>query len=118
MMKAVGIRRVHYSVSPTELVCENVKDMISIQASSVSKHVEKLNGNCMVDENPDTFYESLLKKNFPPTVKRYNLDSFIRHNLINVLPTYKVTIKGKDGNQIVWILDSNEQVVIKASVIP
>jgi hypothetical protein len=120
MMKAVGIRRVHYSVSPTELVCENVKDMISIQASTVSKHVEKINGTCDVvdDENPHKFYEYLLKKNFPTSIKRYNLDSFIQYNLSNDLPTYKVKIVGKNDKQVVWILNTNEQVVIKASVIP
>ncbi len=119
-MKAVGIRRVHYSVSPTELVCENVKDMISIQASTVSKHVEKINGTCDVvdDENPHKFYEYLLKKNFPTSIKRYNLDSFIQYNLSNDLPTYKVKIVGKNDKQVVWILNTNEQVVIKASVIP
>ncbi len=118
-MKAVGIRKVYYSVSPTELVCENVKDMISIQASTVTKHVEKINGNCMDidDENPNKFYEYLLKKNFPPAIKRYNLDSFIRHNLTNDLPTYKVKIEGKNGKQVVLILNTNEQVVIKAHVI-
>ncbi len=117
-MKAVGIRRVYYSVSPTEMVCENVKDMISIQASTVSKHVEKVNGRCtdIDDDNPDKFYEYLLKKNFPPVIKRYNLDSFIQHNLRNDLPNYKVKIEGGKEKQIVCILNSSGQIVIKAFV--
>ena len=110
MMKSVGIRRVYYSISPLELVCENVKDMISIQASHVTKYIEKLNNN---NDNNEKFYENLLKKNFPNIVKRHNLNSFIQHNLNNVLPTYKVEIT----KQMVLIMNSNGLVIIKASVI-
>lgn len=114
-MKAVGIRKVHYSVSATEMVCESVKDMISIQSSSVTKHIEKLNGNCRVDDI-NKYYEQLLLKYFPPTIRKYNLDSFIRYNLSNVLPTYKVKMDG--SKQLVWILDSTDKPVIQAHLLP
>ena len=42
MMKAVGIRKVYYSISPNEIICEKVKDMISIQASMVDKNVDNI----------------------------------------------------------------------------
>lgn len=117
MMKAVGIRKVHYSVSPTEMVCESVKDMISIQSSSVTKHIAKLNGLCSDDvDSSDKYYEHLLRKYFPPTIRRYNLDSFVRYNLSNVLPTYKVKMDG--SKHIVWILDSADNAVIQAALIP
>ena len=115
MMKAVGIRKVHYSVSATEMVCENVKDMISIQTSSVAKHIERLNGNCLVDSS-DKYYEDLLRKYFPPAIRRYNLDSFVRYNLSNVLPTYKVKLDG--SKHLVWILDSTDNPVIQAQIWP
>jgi hypothetical protein len=116
MMKAVGIRKVYYSVSSTELVCENVKDMVSIQSSSVTKHIEKLKGNKVVDD-PEKYYEQLLKKNFPESIKTYNLENFITHNLKNVLPNYKIKIDSSEGNKYVWIINSNNTPIIKASIL-
>ncbi len=114
-MKAVGIRRVYYSINPDEVICENVKDMVSIQASSVTRHIEKLNGNQFVDDS-DKFYENLLTKMFPSTIRKYNLEKFIAHNLMNVLPTYQVKIDNR--SHIVWILDSNLKPIIKSELIP
>ena len=37
MMKAVGIRKVYYSISDTELICENVNNMISIHISATTR---------------------------------------------------------------------------------
>lgn len=115
MMKAVGIRRVYYSISPDEVICENVKDMVSIQASSVARRIEKLNGNQLVN-NSDKYYEYLLSKLFPPSIRMYNLEKFINHNLSDILPTYEVKID--NHSRIVWILDANKKPVIKSSLIP
>ena len=115
MMKAVGIRRVYYSISPDEFICENVKDMVSIQSSSVTRHIEKLNGNMLVDD-ADKYYQDLLSKFFPSSIRRYNLEKFIAHNLTNVLPTYEVKIDVR--SQLVWILDANKKIVIKSNLIP
>ena len=112
-MRAVGIRRVYYSISPDEVICENVKDMVSIQSSSVTRHIEKLNGNQLVD---DKYYQDLLSKFFPPSIKRYNLEKFITHNFTNVLPTYEVKID--ERARLVWILDANKKTIIKSSLIP
>jgi hypothetical protein len=98
MMKAVGIRRVYYSVSPNEIVGENVNNMVSIQASSVTRFRENMN-------------EKLLINLFPSIIKRYNLYKFITHNLSIVLPTYKVKID--ERSNIVWILDTNKKPIIK-----
>ena len=97
MMKAVGIRKVYYSISPNEIICEKVKDMISIQASMVDKNVDNIkssyNNNFKSSEyDNNKYYEKLLIKNFPKTIRQSNLDNFIIHNLVNVLPTYKVII--------------------------
>ncbi len=97
MMKAVGIRKVYYSISSNNIICEKVKDMISIQASLVDKQVDDIKSNYnnnfkspVYDTNK--YYEKLLIKNFPKTIRQSNLDNFIIHNLVNVLPTYKVII--------------------------
>ena len=111
MMKAVGIRKVYYSISSNEIICEKVKDMISIQASLVDKHVDAIkssyNNNFkspVYDTNK--YYEKLLIKNFPKTIRQNNLDNFIIYNLVNVLPTYKVIIYNTLKKQ--KILDKNE----------
>jgi len=60
MMKTIGIRKVYYSISNTEIICENVKDMISIQCSAVSRYIEKC--NFKTDYTLDQYYENLLIK--------------------------------------------------------
>jgi hypothetical protein len=115
MMKAVGIRRVYYSINSDEVVCENVKDMVSIQASSVTRYIDKLNGNKLADD-VDKYYQDLLTKFFPSTIRKYNLDKFIVHNMSNYLPLYEVKIDQR--SQIVWILDSNKKPIIKSKLIP
>lgn len=117
MMKAVGIRKVYYSVSPDEIVCENVKDMISIQASSVTKHIAKLSGN-YTDNEPNKYYENLLLKYFPKNVRKHNLESFITHNFSNVLPTYRAELNKKYDSTLVIIYDSGNRVIVSANVVP
>lgn len=114
-MKAVGIRKVHYSVSPTELVSENVKDMVSIDASSVTKFLDKIKGNYIFNSS-DEYYEKLLTENFPSSIRQFNLDSFIQYNLLNVLPLHKVVIDST--KHIVWILDTLDNALIQAELLP
>jgi hypothetical protein len=143
MMKAVGIRKVYYSISSDNIICEKVKDMISIQASLVDKQVDDIkssyNNNFkspIYDTNK--YYEKLLIKNFPKTIRQSNLDNFIIHNLVNVLPAYKVIIyntvlssyaKYNDNSlrkQIlsnkyecpyVIIFDNNNNIIVTANII-
>ncbi len=117
MMKAVGIRKVYYSISPDEIICENVKDMISIQASSVAKHIATINGN-FTNEEPSKYYESLLLKYFPKTIRQHNLKSFITYNFNNVLPTYKAVFDNKNNFTIVIIYNSKNQIITSAHVLP
>jgi len=112
MMNMVGIRKVYYSVSPTKIICESVKDMVSIEISSVYKYIEKLNGNIYVDE-PIKYYEHLLKKLFPSIIKKYNLEQFINYNLVNVLPNHKIIIQ----TNTVLILNTDNEIIIKSKII-
>jgi uncharacterized CHY-type Zn-finger protein len=143
MMKAVGIRKVYYSISSDNIICEKVKDMISIQASLVDKQVDDIkssyNNNFkspVYDTNK--YYEKLLIKNFPKTIRQSNLDNFIIHNLVNVLPAYKVIIyntllssyaKHNDNSlrkqnlsnkyecPYVIIFDNNNNIIVTANII-
>lgn len=116
MMKIVGIKKVYYSISNEQIICEKVKDMISIHTSSVSRHLERLNGNYLAYDNKK-YYDHLMKTLFPSSIKKYNLETFIKYNLINVLPSYITKIETKKNITIVIILNNNNEIVTKAFVI-
>lgn len=115
MMKSVGIRRVYYSVSSDQVVCENVKDMISIQSSSVDKYLDQLNSSKYNDSN--SYYENLLIKYFPRSIRRYNLDNFILYNLSHLLPKHKVVIQTNNSITYVWIINIHNKEILKATVV-
>lgn len=113
MMRAVGIRKVYYSGIDGDLVVENVKDMISIEASKVTYNIENMNASQKA--TPNEYYESKLKKLFPSSVKHYNLEHFIKHNLNNVLPNCQVNFSKKDGLTTVIIM-KNDRVIVSSQV--
>ena len=115
MMKSVGIRKVYYSVNSELVVCENVKDMISIQSSSVDKYLDQINNSYYKDNN--SYFECLLKKNFPTIIRKHNLDNFIQYNLSKLLPKHKVNIQTNNSTTYVWITDINDNEIIKATVV-
>ena len=80
-LKEVGIRKVYYIVDDN-IICENVKDMISIQSSSAVKHTDKLlNINNFSSIND--YYINLLKKQIPNYIKYNNLFNTF-NNFINI----------------------------------
>ena len=124
MLKSLNFRYVYYSVSPTEIIRERVRDMISIEASSVTKYLDTLHN--AIYNNKDTYYRDLLVNYFPEYVTLYNLNCFITYNLQNLLPTYKVKIINnmtvRTGSTIakvetVVILDEENITVVKAIII-
>ena len=117
MMKSVGIRKIYYSVSKTEIICEAVKNMISIQASAVTKQIERLNGNMLVDDK-NIYYSSLIKKFLPPIIRQHNFDSFIKYNLNHVLPKYTICIESQKGIKYGAILDENLKTIISTIIRP
>ena len=92
MMKKLNVSKVYYSTSDGTIVCEKVKDMLSIQASYLTKHMYNLNNKNKLLE-PYDYFEKLLIENLPNKIKKYNLECFIIHNLTNVLPYNKYEIK-------------------------
>ena len=116
-MKAVGIRKVYYSISVDELVCENVKNMISIHVSSPVNDIKR-NIKSDAPINKTMYYELLLKKYFPAIVRQHNLDSFLRYNLSNVLPTFIIKTIIIESCQYVYIKNELNRFIMKAQVIP
>ena len=103
MMKSTGIRRVHYSNELGEIVTESVKDMISIQTSSISR---------MIDNNiriPVAEYSESLLKNIPNIMKKKNFEHFVKYNMSNVLPKHSIMIQ----NSNVSIFNPNNTIVVK-----
>jgi hypothetical protein len=92
MMKAVGIRKVYYSISDNELICEKVNNMISIHISATTRT------RTLQTNNRDEYYEKLLIKYFPCEIKKTNLEHFIKYNLLNVLPNCNFVIKKSSIN--------------------
>ena len=124
MLKSLNFRYVYYSISSTEIIRERVRDMISIEASSVTKYLDTLHN--AIYNNKDTYYRDLLVNYFPEYVTLYNLNCFITYNLQNLLPTYKVKIMNnmtvRTGSTIakvetVVILDEENITVVKAIII-
>ncbi len=112
-MKDIGIKKVFYSTdNDEEIVSENVNNMISIQASSVTRLIESRKTSYI---NRETYYETLLKKQFPDKVKEKNLYFFVNHNFKNIFPTYNVHINTKKNSVI--ILNSKNDVVLQSKLI-
>jgi tRNA(Arg) A34 adenosine deaminase TadA len=113
MMQIVGIRKVYYIVNDT-IVCENVKDMISIQSSSTIKHTDRLlninNFNSIND-----YYITLLKKKIPNTIKYNNLKKFINYNL-NILENFTLDIVTSNNNNIL-IIKLNDIIILESNII-
>ena len=115
MMKAVGIKRVHYSDDSGDIITETVKDMISIQASIVTKLIHNLKLDTKVDNN--TYFQNLLKKLFPFEIKKENFEKFIKYNLSCVLPEHTYIFKNTNGTTFVSIIDKDENEIVTSKLI-
>ena len=112
MMKDIGIKKVYYSTGISdEFICENIRNMVSIQASSSTRYIEKLSNNT-ITYNKDEYYNNLLKTLFPKIINIKNLEYFIEYNLKNILPHYKIIIKLNN----VKILDSQNKLLISSLI--
>ena len=111
-MKIVGIKRVYYSIKPDIIVCERVRDMISIQASNVTKMIQRKYNHASYDDNQ--FFKNRLKKIVPYEIKINNLNFFLEYNYNIVLSTYSYKIINK--NKIIF-LDDNKIPFCEACII-
>jgi deoxycytidylate deaminase len=108
MMKDLGIKKIYYtSGNNNELICENVKDMISIQISYITLYHK----NNKIDKK--LYFENLIKKSFPKYVKEKNLLYFINYNFINIFPTYKINY---NKNKVTF-LDLNNILIVEIFII-
>jgi len=115
MMKVVGIRRVYYSSDLNQVICENVKNMVSIQASTIDKYIEQ--EHCTNYQDSESYYEGLLITYFPSIIRKYNLDIFIQYNLSKLLPNHTAVIHTNKHNTFILITNNKNKNIIKAIVI-
>jgi len=88
-MKDIGINKIYYSTGKNnEIICESIKNMVSIQSASIHRYLESFN-NEKYDMN---YFECLFIKIFPKTIKETNLFYFLEYNFKNVLPQHSYII--------------------------
>jgi hypothetical protein len=110
MMKDIGIHKIYYTTGIlNEIICERVKDMISIQSSSVTKRIDTKNTKF----NKEEYYYDLLKKFIPNKIKYNNLKYFIDYNFKNIFPNYKIII----NENYIYIYNENNNVILQAIII-
>jgi len=107
MMKACNIKKVYYSISDDELICEKVSNMVSIHVSATTRQY-----NMGKNINIKHYYEKILKTYFPQSIRKENLELFIKHNLLHVLPKCNIIIK----NMMVSIYNDDNQCILCAQI--
>lgn len=114
MLQDIGIKKVYYTNgNNNELICEYVKNMVSIESSSSTIHYDTIKQNL----NKDLYFEQLLKKYIPSQIKYKNLLYFIEYNYKDVCPNCKYTIiKSKLVHQIIFYNKQN-QIIIYSNII-
>lgn len=85
MMKAVKIHRVFYSINGN-IECERITEMISINASSVTRFLEAQAYNAPIEK--EQYYKALFIKYLPKEIAFTNFNKFIKYNFTEVLPNY------------------------------
>lgn len=115
MMKDLNVNKVYYSTGiGDEVICESVKNMISIQTSSVTKYLLALSNVIIKNSN---YFENLLIKKFPPKIKRENLLYFIEYNFKNILPECSYIIKNENYNQIIIFYNKENKYLLQSIII-
>jgi hypothetical protein len=115
MMKDLNIKKVHYSSGRgNEIISENVKNMISIELSSIGRKLHFTKSNIQ-DRNEQ--YEFLLKDNFPKVINNKNLQYFINYNFKNIFPNYIIKYKIINNVTFIYIYNTNDQLIISSQVL-
>lgn len=113
VMKLVGIKKVYYSTPTNSIICENVNNMISIQISTGTRHIDIYLYNEFKKVDIKKYYEFLLKKQLSTDINKYNFMIFFEYNMKILLPSYTFTI----STGILEIYDSQGNQLIKTKII-
>jgi hypothetical protein len=110
MMRAVGIRRVYYSID-NDIVYENVTQMVSINASSVLRFLERQMYNAPTSDRE--YFVNLLLRKMPKSLRTKNIICFISYNFLDVLPEFSYTISKNNFR----IFDERQKMICHVDII-
>jgi tRNA(Arg) A34 adenosine deaminase TadA len=105
LMKAVGIKKCHYSTDDNTIIVERINNMISIHVSYVTlkymeeKYPKQWNGK-------KDYFIKMLIKHTPDELPKLNWMMYMNHNLKNILPSLNYSI----NKNIVSIIDNNNTI--------
>ncbi len=123
MMKNVGIRRVYYSNDTGEIVSETVRDMFSLHTSNVMMKYDlnsrKTSNKDFVNDktiNVIKYYDSVLKKKLPDTLKKENFEHWFNYDLKNMVLSYTI-VKCKECGCYYDVINPHNQVVKRFMVV-
>lgn len=114
MMKNLGIRRTYYSSGfNNEIKCELVRDMISIQDSSSSKHFCRTQYNYPRDDIG--YYKLIMNMHLPSIIKKESLENFINYYLKEWKDTLSFDLNyefEKDGENVYFKMFTSNRFVL------
>ena len=115
MMRAVGIRKVYYADNNENIICENVKDMVSINTSSVMKMIHRIKFETKISDMDIS--EKLLKSLFPDVIKKINFYYFMEYDFQFALPKHRYIVETSDNENYIIIYNSYNKEIIKSKLI-
>lgn len=116
MMKNIGINKVFYTID-NNIVSESVKNMISMQVSSVTRYLDlSRNGKSLNFINSCNYFENIIKTHFPKYIKEINLMYFLEYNFKNILPEYNFIIKNTKTNKIIVFYNKNKNILLESFI--
>jgi hypothetical protein len=118
MMKEVGLRKIYYTTGlGNEIVSESIKNMLSIQASHVTKLYDLIKYNITDTGKFNSQYiDILIVKYIPDIVKYENLMYFIKYNFNIYCKTHSYKFTTKKDCLFINIYNKQD-ILIKKSII-
>jgi deoxycytidylate deaminase len=119
MMKSIKIRRVYYSNNLGEIICENIKDMVSLHSSRVMINFDiksKTNTFNISDYeikkiNENIYWEQLMKNKIPDIMKEENFKYFIDYDFKSLESKYKIIINKTSYDKTAQILNQSNKII-------
>ena len=116
MMKAVGIRRVYYSDDYGKIVCENVKDMVSIHTSSVMMKYDNFYKKNLNEQEKKDYWDQIIKNKIPSVVKENSFNNFMNYDFNIIKSNYKLIVIKIDHIKKVEIINM-KNITVKTIVL-
>ena len=113
LMKTVGIKKIYYSISPDKIICEKVRDMVSIHVSRPTKLLDKLYN--IVPQDDLEYYKYIIRNFIPNKIKKINLEFLLKYN-IQIIKKFKFEIV-KINKKMYFIIKDNDNIIKQSEII-